>query len=160
MELLHKKSLQFPMLKMPHHFDIQCIIGNPLIDLVLRSGVSDVMFEPYHYSHSFASVNLVYLPYLICGLCANSLLIKAFVPRYSDCLILLINTTHMLRKPACSIGNWGSITCSRQKCSSRSRILYSTQRREMGRYSLGLSPCLLGFGREITLPCCQIFGSL
>ena len=59
MELLPKKPLQFPMLRMSCHFDIQCIIGNPLIELVLGPGVNDVMFEPYYYSHSFACVNLV-----------------------------------------------------------------------------------------------------
>ena len=56
------------MLRMTHHFDVQCVTGNPLIDLVLRPGVDDVMFEPYHCSHSFACVNLVYTPYLICDL--------------------------------------------------------------------------------------------
>ena len=59
MELLHKKPLQLPMLRMPHYFDVQYV--NLLIDLVLRPGVNDVMFEPYHYSHSFACFNLVKL---------------------------------------------------------------------------------------------------
>ena len=41
------------------HFNVQCVTGNPLIDLVFRPGVNDVMLEPHHYSHLFAFVNLV-----------------------------------------------------------------------------------------------------
>ena len=61
MELLLKKPLQFLMLRMSRHFDVQCVTGNPLIDSVLRPGVNDVMFKPYYYSHSFACVHLVEL---------------------------------------------------------------------------------------------------
>ena len=63
------------------------------------------------------------------------------------------------RKPACSLGSCGSMTGSRRAYSRRSITLYGTHKRDMGRYPLGSSRGLLGFGRAITLARRHIFGS-
>ena len=61
-------------------------------------------------------------------------------------------------KPACSLGSCGSMTGSRRAYSRRSITLYGTHKRDMGRYPLGSSSGLLGFGRAITLARRLIFG--
>ena len=64
-----------------------------------------------------------------------------------------------LWKPACSLGSWGSIPGLRRARIRRLRSLYGTQSNEMGRYPLGSSLGLFGFGRVITLARRYIVGS-
>ena len=90
----------------------------------------------------------------------------AFSPRWKESLMSWVRrvTWSMVdfprRKPACSFGSFGSITGSRCAWRRRSKILYGTQSRAMGRYPFGSSSGLLGFGRAMTLARRHIFGSL